>query len=128
MRRKTGDGGFQQVNPDTLKTGDTIELEFMPNDSGSLSVMGRGKDGGLRPVLSSRVERLKTYITAPLKAGEKELIVSFTRLQMAFTGAKLLDQKSQASVTQQTTTEPATYVVGDPASQQVNFTITLNYR
>ncbi|MBZ5621785.1 MAG: hypothetical protein LAQ69_24110 [Acidobacteriia bacterium] len=128
LRRRTGNGEFQPVDPDNLKAGDTIELEFIPNDSGSLSVMGRAKDGGWREVFSRRVERLKTYTTAPLQSGEKELFVSFTRPQVALNGANLLDQKSRANVTEQITSEPAVYVVGDPLSQQVHFTITLNYK
>jgi len=126
LRRKTGNGKFQQVDPGDLKAGDTLELEIIPNDSGVLSVSGRATNGGWRQIVSRRVERLKTVITR-LKSGEKELLVSFKRQPVALTGAALFDEKSRANVTQ-STAEPATYVVGDPASQQVDFTITLIYK
>jgi len=80
----------------------------------------------LRQLLSSSVERLKKYVVAPLKSGEKELLVSFRRQSVVLTGAALSDEKSRVNATQ--ATADATYVVGDPAAQQVEFTITLSYK
>lgn len=126
LRRKTANGAFQQVDPNNLKSGDTIELELIPNESGFLMVRGRGSDGTLRQLLSRSVERLKKYVVAPLKSGEKELLVSFRRQPVVLTGAALSDEKSRVNATQ--ATADATYVVGDPAAPQVDFTITLTYK
>jgi hypothetical protein len=45
---------------------------------------------------------------------------------VALASASLREDKSPVS--QQSTTEPATYVVAGPASPQLRFTITLNYK
>ena len=130
LLRKSGSGSFEPVDPDALKTGDTVELRFEPNDTGSLAVLGRDKDGRWQDVFSKRVERLKAYTTSPLKSGVRELRVTFSRLPATLTRAALRDAKDvgRASVAQQTTSEPATYVVGDPASQVVTFDITLTFK
>jgi hypothetical protein len=100
--RKLAGGEFAEMDPDqALETGDIIELRFESNDSGYLYVMG---SGGSRLVASSFVERLKPYTTPPLESGEKEFQVVFAR---------------------QPQTTPAS---GQPASQQVSFTITLKYK
>jgi hypothetical protein len=128
LLRKTATGGFEAVDPDSVKTGDTLELQFMPNYGGTLSVRGRSGNGPWRDVMASPVDARKTYTTPPLRSGEKELQVLFTRLPAGLTGVALRDDQPGAGVSRQSTAEPATYVVGGPASRQLQFTITLNYQ
>ena len=128
MLRKTVAGAFEPVDPDNVKTGDTLELQLTSNYSGSLSVKGRSGDGPWQDVMSRRVEARLPYTTKPLKSGEKELQVILTRLPVPLTGVSLRDDKRSTVVSQQSTAEPATYVVTAPASPQLLFTITLNYK
>jgi hypothetical protein len=127
LLRQTPTGGLEQVDPDNVKAGDSLELELMPNDSGTLLVRGRGSDGMWRDVMSRGVVARQTYSTL-LKSGDRELQVTLTRPKVALTGVALRDDKTPADVLRQSTTEPATYVVANPASQQLLFTITLIYK
>ena len=62
---------------------------------------------------------MQSYATPPLAAGEGELQVT---LVTAASGG-LRDDRSPPSVVQQTTTEPATYVVTNQTAQQLQFSI-----
>ena len=128
LLRKTAAGGFELVDPDSVKAGDTLELQLMPNYYGSLLVRGRSGNGPWREVMSLSVAALQTYTTPQLLSGEKELQVILTRLPVPLTGVSLRDDKRSTVVSQQSTAEPATYVVTAPASPQLLFTITLNYK
>jgi hypothetical protein len=132
-----------------VNTGDTLELQLMPNDSGDLLVTGRGSDAGWRELMSQRVGAWQTYTTPPLKSGE-ELQVTLSRRSVSPPALALRNLKSGPPSTEvesaaaaardvtplqeskgyfrQSTTEPATYVVANPASTQLFFTVSLSYK
>jgi hypothetical protein len=127
--RKTPGGALEPIDPQNVKTGDPIALQLTPNQSGTLSVEARSSNGTLREVMSRSVEALLPYTTPQLRPGEKEFQVVLTRPQSAVTNLALRDEKSaRAEPARQSTTEPATYVVSDPAFPELRFTITLNYK
>jgi hypothetical protein len=125
LLRKTVAGGFEPVDPNSVGIGDTLELQLMPNDSGTLQVQGRSADGAWRNMKSLSVEPLNTY-TLPLKSSDTEFEVILMRRPVAPARVSLRDAKS--NVSRQSTTEPATYVVAGPASPRLLFTITLHYQ
>ena len=149
LLRQTATGGFEYVDPDRVNTGDTLELQLMPNDSGDLLVTGRGSDAGWRELMSQRVGAWQTYTTPPLKSGE-ELQVTLSRRSVSPPALALRNLKSGPPSTEvesaaaaardvtplqeskgyfrQSTTEPATYVVANPASTQLFFTVSLSYK
>jgi hypothetical protein len=118
--RKAETGDFQDVSPENLKPGDTVAVRFEPNDNGYLLVQSR-REGTFRQIFSGRVERLKPYTTPPLAPADRELLVTFSRQpQPAAENAVIR--------TQEAARERATYVVSDPGSAPVHFTIKLDYK
>jgi hypothetical protein len=123
------------VDPDRVSAGDTLELQLMPNDGGSLSVRGRSGDGSWRDVWSQSVEALRTYITPPLNSGEKEFQVTLARRPLALNRVSLRDDQpgrggapQPSVVVQPSAAELATYVVTPSSSPLLLFTITVNYK
>jgi hypothetical protein len=107
-----------------LRQADTITVEFTPNDSGILSV----KSGG-RILISRTVARLSTYTTEPLSPSDRELTVVFSRTTpMAVTGAVAMAARNGApsNVLHRSEDADGTYVVGEPASPEIHFTVSLN--
>ena len=99
----------------------TVTVEFTPNDNGILSVKSAG-----RTLFSNRVLRLATYTTQALVPSERELTVVFSRTApVAVTGAKALGAQP-GNVLHRSEDADGTYVVGEPASQEIHFTISLN--
>ena len=127
--RKSETGAYVETAPDNLKAGDSVELRFETNDSGTLSVMARGAASGTsawRTVVSRRMERLVPYTTEPLRPGETELQVSFSRQAEAlFQNAAL--EKDSSNLTEQAAAERATYVV-NLAAPEIHFAITLSFK
>ena len=124
--RQTAGGTFELVNPSAVKAGDTIELQLTPNQGGTLRVRARRTGGTWREVMSQEVQVLQTYTSPLLRSGETEVEVTLTRDLLAMTGGSLRDQSAGAYVRQQSTTEPATYMVSEVPARQLQFTIHLN--
>jgi len=96
-----------------------VRVEFMPNDSGILSVTAGG-----RTLMSRAVTRLTTYTTDLLSPRDQELTVVFSRTNpVVRTGASSGALKKDAL--HRSEDADGIYVVGDPASAQVSFTINL---
>jgi hypothetical protein len=87
-------------------------------------VNARTPDGAWREVFSRTVDASSPYTTSSLRPGETELEVLLTSSAPAFGATQFRDDG--ATVSRQTTNEPATYVVGPAGGRQVRFTITLN--
>jgi hypothetical protein len=115
--RQNPSGEFAEADPDSLRTGDTVEIEFTPNDAGFLLV-----SSGARPILSSSVERLKPYTTGPLPPADRQLTVLFTQ------PADPADKKDAPVVNLVQAQSAETFVVSSRPAQPVRFTITLNYK
>ncbi len=118
--RKTEAGDFAEINPENLRSGDAVAIRFEPNDSGYLLVQSR-HDGVLRQIFSSRVERRTPYTTPLLRSEDRELLVTFSRQGEPAAASSVIR-------TQEAALERATYVVSDPGSAPVRFTIKLDYR
>ena len=106
-----------------LRQADTITVELTPNDSGFLSVKRR-PDADLSPVA-----RLSTYTTEPLSPSDRELTVVFSRTApLAVSGSVMLAGRNalQSNVLHRSEDADGTYVVGEPASPEIHFTITLS--
>ncbi|HEY2014163.1 MAG TPA: hypothetical protein VGH38_11725 [Bryobacteraceae bacterium] len=124
--RKSPGGEFVAVDPESLRSGDSLKVEFTSNDAGLLSVTS-----GNRSVLSRRVDRLTPYTTEPLPAGERELTVHLSRTgPVSINGAALTLRKDSpsASPLRHTAPDGAVFVVSDPSSPQLNFIVPLNYK
>ena len=121
--RKSPAGDFSESDVDSLTTSDTVRVEFTPNDSGFLSVTSGG-----RSVLTQTVARLGTYRTEPLTARDRELTVVFSRTgPLVVTGVSSPGARKK-EVLHRSAAADGTYVVGEPSSSQVTFTISLNYK
>ncbi len=127
LMRRTPTGAFEFVDAASVRAGDNLELELMPNDRGTLLVEGRRGNGGWRKLMSQNVEARQTYLT-PLRSDDTELQVILARLPLINTAATLQNEKQPAGVTRESTTEPATYVIAGPASQVLRFNIAVNYK
>jgi len=129
--RKSETGDYVEIDPDNLKAGDSVELRFTTNDSGTLSLMARTAPSAWRLVATRRMERLVPFTTEPLRPGEKDLQVSFSRQPEAvLQNAALSDaalSKDSSNLTEQAAAERATYVV-NPAAPEVRFAITLSFK
>ena len=100
----------------------SITVEFTPNDNGILTVMSDG-----RTLFSQPVTRLETYTTEPVSAGDGELTVVFSRtVPVTVTGAVSLGALNNVSGFRRSEDADGTYVVGEPASAELRFTINLN--
>jgi len=98
----------------------TIRVEFTPNDSGILSVTSGG-----RTLISRPVTRLAAYTTELLSPRDRELTVVFSRTApVAVTGAVALGAQKKDAL-QRSEDADGTYVVGEPASPELHFTISL---
>ena len=124
LLRKTAAGSFQAVDAERLQTGDTLELQLTPNDSGTLHVRARGTGGEWRDAFLRSVPAGQMY-TVPLNPGDSELQVTLTRLTVTVAGAALRDDRSAV---QRKSESDATYVVASPSATQLQFPITLNYK
>jgi hypothetical protein len=117
--RKESGGEFVQVDAAALKTGDVIELRFVTNGAGYLSVRTPQPGGGTRTVYSTATVPLATYTTPPLDPG-------VTRVQVGFTP----QQRPVGVITSlnfvETANDSSTYVVAPRGD--VAFTIDLTYR
>jgi len=119
--RAKADGGFETVDLKNALPTEVLEVQLMPNHAGTLTVKARSGTGPWRELISRSVEAMQSYATPPLAAGEGELQVT---LVTAASGA-LRDDRNASGVVQQTTTEPATYVVTNQTAQQLQFSIRL---
>lgn len=126
LLRQTPGGEFVEADPDSLKTGDTVKVELTANEAGLLSVTSGG-----RSLFNRQVEKLAVYTTDALKDNERELSVRFARIEPVIVrGTAAFQQRKDetAANIQPVANERATYVMGDPASQVVRFTISLKYK
>jgi hypothetical protein len=133
--RKTPDGSFAEANPEDLRAGDTVELQFVPNADGYLYItvaVGAAR----RQIASAAVTRFQPFTTPPLEPGDKDLTAVFSRVPQAGAVGGFVPQP-QLEVPARNVTETvnrperAVYVVNNAAgasSQQLTFPITLNYR
>ena len=137
--RKSAGGEFTVADPQSLRAGDTVKVEFMPNDTGMLSVTSGG-----RMVVSRALQRFAAYTTEPLSPGNDELTVTFSRPAFmaaagtlnAASGSKPASESQAApdskkdavpaNTTHQVTAEDGTYVVSPALTSQLQFTIHLN--
>jgi hypothetical protein len=120
--RMAPNGDFSRVDADAVTAGDIVRIEFMPNENGVLMVTSGG-----RTIFSQAVGQLMTYRTPPLSADDRELTVVFTRSSAAVANAPAGVGGRKDAVRTSSDAE-GNYVVGDTASQQVRFTITVNYK
>jgi len=112
---------LRQADANGLAAAATIKVEFTPNDNGILSVTSGG-----RTLISHPVTRLATYTTEPLSPRDRELTVVFSRtVPVAVTGAVALGAQKKDAL-QRSEAADGTYVVGEPASPELHFTISLN--
>jgi hypothetical protein len=105
LRRNEG-GDFVEVEPNQLHAGDSVKLQFLPNDDGFLSLW----DSGAPVLQAARVERLKKFDTPVIpsdRPGRKILTVQFMR-SAPQTGL-IRNAAEQQSATD--SREHATYVV-----------------
>ena len=131
--RKLPGGGFEQLpSGQDLAAGDTVKLEFEPNDAGFLTVMESGAGQASRPLLAAtRVQQFASVETPEIKvdgAGAREYLVTFAR--QAQTVRPNLIRTTSALRSETNAGERTTYVVnagGDPRSP-VPFTIKLNWK
>ncbi len=103
-RNETGD--FIEVEPSQLHAGDSVKLQFLPNDDGFLSLW----DSGAPVLQAARVERLIKFDTPVItseRPGQKVLRVQFTRATPQ-TGLIRNAVEQQSATDSQ---EHATYVV-----------------
>ncbi|MDR3699215.1 MAG: hypothetical protein P4L56_06235 [Candidatus Sulfopaludibacter sp.] len=76
--RRNEAGDFVEVDPNQLHAGDSVKLQFFPNDDGFLSMW----DSGAAVLQAARVERLTKFDTPVVtsdRPGRKILTVQFTR-------------------------------------------------
>jgi len=125
---KKGSGGdFAPVDPSTLKTGDTLQIQITPAAGGYLTVT---TPAGIE-LLATPVERLRSYTTPPLPVSQREVAVTYSR--QAPTPAE--DAKDSRAVVAKAAPEPvkpvretvagATYVAGYPTLSDLQFKIAL---
>jgi hypothetical protein len=117
IQRQRKDSTFEEADPESLKTGDVIRLEFTPNDRGHLTVTA-----ARRTVLSTEVDRFRAYYTATLPPEYRELLVTFQPRQAPGSPGGA----GPTTVVHQTVSSD-NYVV-NTASTPLMFTIRLNYR
>jgi hypothetical protein len=104
--RRNEAGDFVEVEPNQLHAGDSVKLQFLPNDDGFLSLW----DSGAPVLQSARVERLIKFDTPVVtsdRPGRKVLTVQFTRAAPQ-TGLIRNAAEQQSATDSQ---EHATYVV-----------------
>jgi hypothetical protein len=128
LLRKTATGEFAAVDVKNALPGDTLELQVTPNHLGTLTVSARRGSSGWRDVMTRSVEAMRTYATPPLRATDQELRVTLSWPNTPLADNFKRDEKATNEVAQQSTTEPATYVVGDSSSAKLEFVITLNHK
>jgi len=130
--RRQPNGMFAIANAEDVRSGDTVELRLVPNQTCDVAVFDNAS-GRLLPLFSNHVEAGEAYDTPPLaprEPGLRELVVELTRsgsVAGGIAGAQAAaPQAAQQSETDRS--ERATYTVGPPDAQQVFLSITLNYR
>ncbi len=104
--RRNEAGDFVEVEPNQLHAGDSVKLQFLPNDGGFLSLW----DSGVPVLQSAKVERLIKFDTPVVtsdRPGRKVLTVQFTRAAPQ-TGLIRNAAEQQSATDSQ---EHATYVV-----------------
>ena len=121
MRR---DSGGEFVPASELDPGDTAAIRLVPNARGHLTVTALGS-GTRRELLSLDVAPMASYTTQPLRPGESQVSVVFSRqTQVA------LDRLTTQNLVE-TGPNQITYVVNaqsNPPPAEVAFTITLKYK
>ncbi len=119
--RQLGGGEYTEAAADSLKAGDTLKLEFMPNVSGKLEVRA-----GVRTLVAQDVAAGGRYATEPLEPGTAELAVDFIPQGLPRVAVKRAAASAQAvNVVERKPDE--TYVVGVPPTDRVRFKIQLRY-
>jgi len=104
--RRNEAGDFVEVEPNQLHAGDSVKLQFLPNDDGFLSLW----DSGAPVLQAAKVERLIKFDTPVItseRPGRKVLMVQFTRTTPQ-TGLIRNAVEQQSATDSQ---EHATYVV-----------------
>jgi hypothetical protein len=132
--RKAADGSFNESNPEDLRAGDTVELQFVPNADGFLYITA-AVGAARRQIAAAAVTRFQPFTTPPLEPGDKDLTAVFSRVPPAGAVGGFAPQPLEVPARNVTETvnrqERAVYVVNNAAgasSQQLTFPITLNYR
>ena len=102
----------------------TVRLEFTANDNGTLTVTSAGQT-----LVTRTLARMAPYTTEPLTPRGQELTVVFSRQSAVSVTRAEFDARKDAlkkdAALQRSDSPEGTYVVADPASPQVTFTITL---
>lgn len=123
LLRRSPANELVEASVDKLTPSDIVTVEFTANQDGQLTVTSP-----TRTLFAGTVEKLKAYAAGPLSADEKLLTVLFTRTA-GITLTRAVDGGTRKDLDTRNLEQregDVNYVVAQPTSDQVRFTIRLD--